>query len=206
MINKACHISSYPAEALKCLRQIISSILSHLVNKSQNFSVFPNSLKTARVIPLFKSGTTTSLTNYRSISVLPLLSKVFEGDVHNQLYFFLEKYKILRLSQSGFRSGKSTSLAVMDIVNLVYEKLDSCESHILFSWFRYSVWLSWSFISYKQTVSIRCMGNSLRMVEILPFWKEAICISEFSRFYSTFTILWCATKVHSWSLAFLDSQ
>ena len=61
--NKACHISSYPAKTLKCVRHIVSPILSRLVNKSLNLGVFPNSLKTDSVIHLLKNGTTTSLTN-----------------------------------------------------------------------------------------------------------------------------------------------
>ena len=87
--DKSCHISSYPTKAFKCVRHIISPVLSRLVNKSLKLGSFPNSLKTARVIPLFKFGTTTSLTIYRPISTLLLLNKVFERLVCIQLYFFL---------------------------------------------------------------------------------------------------------------------
>ena len=88
--KKTCHIMSYPAEVLKFLRHIISPALSLLVKKLLNLGICLNSVKTARVIPLFKSGATTNLTYYPPYSVLPLLSEVFERVVHNQLLFFLK--------------------------------------------------------------------------------------------------------------------
>ena len=81
----------------------ISLTLFHLVNKSLNHGIFPKFFKTARVIPFFKSGAITNLTNYGPISVLPILTKVFERVVHNQLYSFIDKYKLLSSSQYGFR-------------------------------------------------------------------------------------------------------
>ena len=107
-------------------------VLSHLGNEALNLGIFPNSLKTARVIPLFKSEDTTNLNNYQPISVLTLLSKVFERFVQNKVYSFLKKYKIHKSSQCGLRLGKSTSLAVMDFFKLLYEKLGSGETVISF--------------------------------------------------------------------------
>ena len=73
------YILLYPGRALKCtcIRHNISPTLCQLVNKTMNLGILPNSLETARVMPLFKSGATNNLTNFRPISVLPLLSKIF---------------------------------------------------------------------------------------------------------------------------------
>ena len=168
--NKACHISSYPARALKCIRHIISPILSQFVNKSMNFGIFPNSLKTARVIPLFKSGATTNLTNYRPISVLPLLSKVFERVVHNQLYSFLEKYKLLSSSQYGFRLGKSTSLAEINFVKTVYEKPDSGETVISF------------FLDFSKAFD--CLDHSILISKLFQYGVRGIPLEWFKSYLS----------------------
>ena len=65
--------------------------------------IFPDCLKIAKVIPLFKSGDPCDLNNYRPISILTLISQVFERVVHNRIYRFLEKFDLLCESQFGYR-------------------------------------------------------------------------------------------------------
>ena len=125
MKNKSSPISTYPVKVLKYISKIISPILASIVNKSLGNGIFPEQFKVARVIPLYKGGDKSTTGNYRPISVLPILSKVFERVVFNQLYNFLEKYSLLNCSQYGFRAKMSTSLAVMDQLKYVYENLDS---------------------------------------------------------------------------------
>ena len=67
--------------------------------------------KSAKVVPIFKSGSHDLLENYRLISVLPVFSKVFEEAVHYQLLQFLETNKLLSDSQFGFRKYRPTKLA-----------------------------------------------------------------------------------------------
>ena len=76
--NKSCHISTYSVKIIKHLSSIISPILTHLINKSISTGYFPKMLKTARVVPIYKSGDNTNVNNYRPISILPILSKIFE--------------------------------------------------------------------------------------------------------------------------------
>ena len=123
--NKSCHISSYSSRVLKQICSIISPVLSNIINKSLCTGYFPNSLKTARVIPLHKSGSEDDVNNYRPVSILPILSKLFERIVYNRVYSFLEKYNLLNHSQYGFRKGKSTIQAVMDQLEYVYRNIDS---------------------------------------------------------------------------------
>ena len=79
----------------------------------------------ANVIPLFKSGPPTLLENYRPISLLPLLSKIFEKVAHGQLFSYLRDKKILYTQQFGFCPGRSTFHAMQSFLNYVYDNLDS---------------------------------------------------------------------------------
>ena len=122
--NKSCNIDYYPAKVLKHIKAIISPILANLINRSLIEGVYPKSFKKARVIPLHKSNCKDDVNNYRPISILPILGKIFERVVYNQLYYFLEKYKLLHHNQYGFRKNRSTIQAIMDQLNFVYNNLD----------------------------------------------------------------------------------
>ena len=76
--NKSSDITTVPAKVLKFVRIIISPVLSEIINDSFSQGIFPDSLKIAKVIPLFKDGLKSQLSNYRPISLLPLISKIFE--------------------------------------------------------------------------------------------------------------------------------
>ena len=128
--NKPCNIDNYSNKAVKAIKFILSPILSHLINKSLLSAYFPKSLKVARVVPLHKGGLKDEVNNYRPISVLPLISKIFERIIYNQLYNFLEKYKILCDNQFGFRKKRSTVQAVLDLLNFVYRGLDRSDAVI----------------------------------------------------------------------------
>lgn len=67
------------------------NILCEIINLSFSSGVFPNSLKIARTIPIFKKGNREEISNYRPISILPFLSKIFEKCVHSRIlnHFFL---------------------------------------------------------------------------------------------------------------------
>ena len=128
--NKTAPIHTYPVKILKELKTIISPILSDIINKSLQQGYFPTKLKLARVIPLHKGGAVTDINNYRPISILPQLSKIFERIVHSQLYNFLEKYKILSPYQFGFRKNKSTTQAVLNQLEFIYQNLDQSKTVI----------------------------------------------------------------------------
>ena len=77
--------------------------------------IFPDEWKSARVTPLYKnSGKRNDPTNYRPISVIPVVAKVFERVVYDQLYYYLTKNCILSRYQSGFRSLHSTVTALLE--------------------------------------------------------------------------------------------
>ena len=86
---------------------ILSPTISHIWNQSIEHGKFPSTAKTAKVVPVFKGKNLdpTELTNYRPISLLPVLSKFFETIMHCQLSEFLNHDYILYNSQYGFRHG-----------------------------------------------------------------------------------------------------
>ena len=123
--NKRPHISTYSIRAIKHIAHLISPTLANIINQSFSTGVFPNCLKIARVIPLFKSGDSTNLNNYRPISILSIISKIFERIVHTQLISFLNRFKLLSPSQFGFRKNFSTSHAITETLQFIYDNIDN---------------------------------------------------------------------------------
>ena len=72
-------------------------------------------MKVSKIKPLFKKGDVTLLNNYRPISLLPCLSKIFERVLFNQLYEYFERNNIL--TQYGFRKNHSTEFAAMELID-----------------------------------------------------------------------------------------
>ena len=86
--------------------------------------IFPDMLKTASIIPLYKEGEKKEPTNYRPISLLPLFGNIFEKVIEIRLVKFLDKKKIITPHQFGFRKHYSTELAVTEIQNMLLKNLD----------------------------------------------------------------------------------
>ena len=112
-----------PFMAKTCLEGYIEPI-THLVNESLKSGIFPSELKLARVVPIFKSGDPSLLTNYRPISVLSFFSKIFEKIVYSIVFDFLCENEILYDYQFGFRSKHSTQQALITLVDKVTKSLD----------------------------------------------------------------------------------
>lgn len=110
LIRKICHIISKP--------------LSIIINISLNSGVFPDKLKIAKVIPVFKSGDPSSFSNYRPISILPFFSKIYEKIVYKRLLFYLDENNILNPCQFGFRRKHSTAHAITYLINKISEAID----------------------------------------------------------------------------------
>ena len=122
--NSAAGWDEVDPKAVKYVSTAILQPLTFIVNLSLTTGVFPDVLKIAKIIPLYKKGDPELFTNYRPISVLPFFSKIFEKVVYNQLIAFLEKHQILYDFQFGFRRGYSTEMAVNYLINKVSEALD----------------------------------------------------------------------------------
>ena len=94
------------------------------MNTSFATGVFPTCLKLGSVTPIFKSGDRKDMKNYRPISVLPFLSKIFEKSLVTKILSFAHKNKIFSSNQFGFLKGKSTCDAILDLVEYLYDSLN----------------------------------------------------------------------------------
>ena len=104
------NVSSY---FLKISLPFITKSLSCIFNKSMLKGIFPAQWKIARVTPIFKEGDKNAKLNYRSISVLPVISRLFEKLVYNQLYEYMSTNGLIASYQSGFGAHHSTTTALL---------------------------------------------------------------------------------------------
>lgn len=102
----------------------ISDILSKIFTASLRQSSFPNIWKTARVIPLHKKGCPTDSNNYRPVSLLCCVSKVFERAVYQHAHEYLISNNLITHKQSGFTSGDSTKNQLTGICPEIYRAFD----------------------------------------------------------------------------------
>lgn len=123
--NKAsAGLDEVPVCLLKDCIDSIKDPLVHIINESFTTGCFPEFLKYAKVLPLFKKGEPENLENYRPISLLSSFSKIIETIMKNRLMSFLNKYNLLCKEQFGFRPGRSTGSAIAKFTNAVLEALD----------------------------------------------------------------------------------
>jgi hypothetical protein len=115
---------------LKNVKCEIVDILTLMVNQSLQTGIFPDKLKIAKVIPIHKKDEIYKIENYRPISLLSSVSKVFEKVIHNQLVSYFISSKLFYHSQYGFRKQHSTELAAMELVHLIIDEMDKNETPI----------------------------------------------------------------------------
>jgi len=123
--NKACGFDNVPAQLLKDAADVIANPLAYIFNQSLSLGVFPEMMKVAKVTPIYKKGQKNVPGNYRPISVLPLLAKVFEKLVNKRLLDFLETNNVLYEHQYGFRKQYSTKLSLINLINDVIKSIDT---------------------------------------------------------------------------------
>ena len=118
--TKSSGIDDVPSRVFKDAFRVLVPQLVYLFNLSFSTSTFPDEWKQATVIPLFKGGDKTEVSNYRPISLLPLPGKLLEKVVHSKLSVFLEGNKLISANQSGFRKGFSTMSSVADLTDRLF--------------------------------------------------------------------------------------
>ena len=135
-IVKSCkkkNSRDYHDLSMTVVQNVITTIkapLTHICNLSLATGVFPEKMKIAKVIPLFKAGEKNIFNNYRPVSLLPQLSKILEKIFHNRLDSFLEDSKVLSDSQYGFRSKCNTTHAILKLIESISDSLDKRKSTI----------------------------------------------------------------------------
>ena len=115
--KKVPSYDSIPMHVIKYSFHLISAPLADIINLSLLKGIFPDKLKIAKIIPIFKAEDPNFFVNYRPISLLSNFSKFFEKVMYNRLVEFAEKHDILYRCQFGFRKNPSTLHALIHIGN-----------------------------------------------------------------------------------------
>ena len=109
---------------IKFSQVVLTPFLTRLFNKRISQKAFPDSFKTAAIIPIPKISSPNSMNDFRPISLLPIFSKIFEKIIAEKMMKFINKNNILSASQFSFRTSSSTEMAVTSIYDKLLHNLD----------------------------------------------------------------------------------
>ena len=115
---------SIPGKYLKITEENFLNILLLIFNMSLDISVFPDILKFGSILPIYKSGSHNELKNYRPITILNNIAKLFEKCLHGSISEYLDSHNFINKNQFGFRKHHSTEFCIMALLNLLSVKLD----------------------------------------------------------------------------------
>ena len=116
--NKATGLDGIPSRFVGDGASIIACPLTHVINLCLIQGVVPVALKSARV-PLFRKNDKTEVGNYRPVSILTIISKVFERVVYDHVESYLDQKKLLYKFQSGFRSRYSSDTCLTHLNDFI---------------------------------------------------------------------------------------
>ena len=124
--NNSDKYGDIPTFIFKDYFHIIGPSLLNLINGCIVNGIFPDFLKVGRITPIYKKkGSRLKVNNYRPITILPTISKIFEKVLYNQLSNFFESNNLLHDSQFGFRRNRSTIQAIQKLLDQVYLAIDN---------------------------------------------------------------------------------
>jgi endonuclease V-like protein UPF0215 family len=112
---------------LKLFKTEISVPLEIIFNKSIIEGTFPESMKQAHIIPIYKTGSKSETNNYRPVALLSCISKILEKIIHKRLYKFWEKIELFNPNQYGFRPQRNTSNAISAFIGNILNNLENNE-------------------------------------------------------------------------------
>ena len=123
-VNKSSGKDHLGPRILKLSAPFIYKALAYLINLSIRTSVFPDKLKEARITPIYKKGDKSEPCNYRPISILPTLSKIFEKHIASQIRNYVNEFDLLQKEQSGFREHHSCMTALTKMTESWLAEMD----------------------------------------------------------------------------------
>ena len=123
-ITKSTGLDGIGPKIIKHCGDYITPAIASIINNSILSGVYPDALKEARVIPIYKSGNRDDANNYRPISILPTMSKIFERHIASQMLSYFDKTDIIHRKQSGFRKNHSCSTALTHLIDLWLHDID----------------------------------------------------------------------------------
>ena len=123
-VNKSAGIDSLGPRLLKSSAPIISKYVAHMFCVFFFSGLFPDELKVAKVTPIFKKGGRSDPGNYRSISILSTISKLYERHIASQINQYLSTFNLLHVEQSGFRQFHSCQTALTKLIDTWLKEMD----------------------------------------------------------------------------------
>ena len=162
--TKSCGSDGIPFKFLIDSLPVTAFYILVIVNTSIVTGNYPDPWKHPFVAPIYKSGDTDDVSNYRPISLLPIVSKILERIVSDQLLNFLESFNLLANEQHGFRSKLSTETALLKVTNKIYENIESNKISLLLL-----LDLSKAFDSVHHEILLK----KLAQVSIDSFWFDS---------------------------------
>ena len=124
-INLGCCNDNISNKNIKYAKNVLTKPLTLLVNQHLHTRSYLSQLKLSRVKPLFKSSDQSRFSNYRPISLLTFLSTYFERVIFDQLLDYFTNNNILCPNHFDFRSGHSTEIAALRLVDHLITQMDS---------------------------------------------------------------------------------
>ncbi len=109
---------------IKNIKNYLLQPITLIVNQMINTGIFPDKLKIAKINPIFKKEDETLFTNYRPISLLPAISKIFEKVLFRQIYDYFQEKMLFYSAQYGFRTGHSIESASIELIDRIITQLD----------------------------------------------------------------------------------
>src|SRR5258705_768805 len=103
----------------------IAPFLESLFNKMIESKYVPLNLNIATIIPIYKGGNSTDMDNYRPISIISIILKIYEKLIYNRFMLFIKKHKIINEAQFGFLPGSSTEDAIINTINFLQNYLSN---------------------------------------------------------------------------------
>ena len=125
--SSSCGFDGISVNLLKKIIHPIIDPLLHVFNLSITSGACPDSLKIAKVIPVFKKDDASLVSNYRPISILPAISKILEKILYSRLYDFVTQNNLLNPTQYGFRKSHSTDFAIVQLCDKIIHALSRKE-------------------------------------------------------------------------------
>ena len=128
--KKSCGFDGITLKQLKYLKECLLAPITLIIRQVIHTGIFPEQLKIAKVIPIYKKDDDTIFSNYRPISILPAISKIIEKVIYGQIYCYFSQNKLFSDSQYGFRHEHSTELAALELLDRINTVLDNNETPI----------------------------------------------------------------------------
>ena len=161
----------------------ITPLLTKIINKCYQLNTFPECMKKAIIIPIHKKENPDEISNYRPISILPTLSKIFERSAVDQLVEYLENNSLISPNQHAYRKKHSTVTCLTEVINHVYNLLEN-KKHTAIA----SLDLSKAFDSINHKLILKKLANLGLKTEAVLYIKSYLAnrrqMTKFQNFTS----------------------